>query len=91
MLPPLYATEDERDSVARVKFFTPWAGRTWYSVEFDGDDPFFGLVVSLEKELRYFSLRELESFRGLGGLRVEPDLSFEPTGLSVLTEGKHDH
>lgn len=39
-LPPLYATESVKDPVAQVKFFTPWAGWTWYATEFDGVDTF---------------------------------------------------
>jgi hypothetical protein len=83
-LPPLYSTEHEGDPVARVKFFTPWSNWTWYGVEFDGQDLFFGLVVGFETELGYFSLRELEGLRGPGGLRIERDLFFEPTRLGVL-------
>ncbi|MEN5407683.1 DUF2958 domain-containing protein, partial [Aliarcobacter butzleri] len=38
----------------------------------------------LERELGYFSLDELESVRGLFGLKVERDLSFKPTKLSKV-------
>lgn len=83
-LPPLYTTEHDKDPVAVVKFFTPWTNWTWYAVEFDGDDTFFGLVHGFEKELGCFSLAELESVRGPGGLTIERDLYFEPTRLSEL-------
>jgi hypothetical protein len=36
-------------------------------------------------ELTYWSLGELEALRGPFGLRVERDLHFEPTRLSVIT------
>jgi Protein of unknown function (DUF2958) len=39
-------------------------GWTWYVIEFDGEDPFFGLVDWFERELGYFSLRELQRTRG---------------------------
>lgn len=83
-LPKLYATEDDRDPLAQVKFFTPWTNWTWYATEFDGDDRFFGLVVGHERELGYFSLSELQSVRGPGGLKIERDLYFKPTPLSKL-------
>ncbi len=83
-IPPLYSQEDESDPVVRVKFFTPWADWTWYGIEFDGTDSFFGLVDGYERELGYFSLHELESLKGPGGLRVERDLYFEPTPLSNI-------
>lgn len=87
-LPPLYANEHEPDPLVQVKFFTPWTGWTWYATEFDGDDTFFGLVEGLETELGYFSLSELESARGPGGLRIERDMYFEPTPLSQFTRRK---
>lgn len=83
-LPPLYTTEHERDPVARAKFFTPWSNWTWYATEFDGLDTFFGLVCGFDKELGYFSLEDLKSARGPGGLYIEVDLYFEPTRLSII-------
>ena len=89
-MPALYSQEQERDPLARVKFFTPWghgpcgSGWTWYGIEFDGMDTFFGVVDGYERELGYFSLLELEKVRGSGGLRIERDLCFEPTPLSTV-------
>jgi len=83
-LPPMYATEHTRDPIVQAKFFAPWAGWTWYAIEFDGRDVCFGLVDGLEVELGYFSLSELASLRGPGGLRIERDLDFEPTPLSAV-------
>jgi Protein of unknown function (DUF2958) len=37
---------------------------------------FFGLVIGQERELGYFNLRELESVKGPGGLRIERDMHF---------------
>jgi hypothetical protein len=64
-----------------VKFFTPDSNWTWYAIEFDGEDQFFGLVVGLETELGYFSLSELESVTGPMGLHIERDLHFGPHTL----------
>ncbi|MEM1166279.1 MAG: DUF2958 domain-containing protein [Planctomycetota bacterium] len=86
-LPPLYATEDgEAEPIVRIKFFTPWTHWTWYAMEFDGEDLFFGLVDGDELELGYFRLSELESVRGPGGLTIERDLHFKPIELKALRE-----
>ena len=82
-LPPLYACETEKDPLVRAKFFYPDFNWTWYAIEFDGEDTFFGLVDGFE-ELGYFSLKELESNRGKMGLPIERDLYFEPCRLSTL-------
>lgn len=82
-LPALYSTEEEDDPVIQAKFFTPWSSWTWYAVEFDGEDIFFGLVQGLEEEWGYFSLRELEDAHGPAGLRIERDIYFEPAPVSV--------
>lgn len=84
LLPPLGSTEGEKDPIAVIKFFTPDASWTWYAVEFDGDDIFFGLVDGAFRELGPFSLSELLSVRGTLGLPVERDLYFEPTPISKL-------
>lgn len=83
-LPPLYATENEKDTTIQVKFFTPWTHWTWYATEFDGQDLFFGIVDGFEWEWGYFSLAELESVRGPAGLRIERDLYFDPCPVSQV-------
>jgi Protein of unknown function (DUF2958) len=90
-LPPIKSTENQKDPMVIAKFFTPWTGWTWWAIEGSptegGDFEFFGLVDGLEKELGYFSLRELESIRGPGGLTIERDLYWEPCRLSELQRG----
>lgn len=83
-LPPLGSTEGQQDPIAVVKFYTPDSSITWYLIEFDGADTFFGLVDGHERELGYFSLSELLTVRGRLGLPVERDFYFEPTALSEL-------
>ena len=90
-LPPLGHTEGAEDPVASVKFFTPDSNWTWYAVEFDGEDRFFGLVDGFEKELGYFSLSELESVTGPLGLKIERDMYFDPTPLSKLGSPVHPY
>ena len=85
-LPQLYAQEMVADPLVICKFFTPDAQWTWYALEFDGEDVFFGWVVGFEHELGYFRLAELESVRGPLGLAIERDLHFRPTRLSVVKQ-----
>jgi len=84
-LPKLYSQENVEDPIVHIKFFHPCSTFTWYILEFDGEDTFFGKVVSHlcpEGELGYFSLSELESVKGPLGLGVERDLYFQPKPLS---------
>lgn len=86
-LPPIGTTDGKgQEAVIQVKFFTPWSNWTWYGIEFDGEDLFYGLVEGLETELGYFSLRELESITGPAGLKIERDLHFEPKTVRELIE-----
>lgn len=87
-LPRLYSQEHVKDPIVWVKFFTPWTKWTWYALEFDGKDLFFGWVCGHENELGYFSLSELKSIRGPWGMKIERDMYFEPRPLS---EVKRDH
>ena len=57
---------------------------TWYAIEFDGDDIFFGFVDGFAKELGSFRLSELLENRGTFGLEIERDLHFTPKRLSEL-------
>lgn len=83
-LPPLRSTEGQADPLVVCKFFTPDAGWTWYVLEFDGVDEFFGYVAGHACELGSFSLRELAAIRGPYGLAIERDGYFTPTPLSVV-------
>ncbi len=83
-LPVLYTQENEEDPMVICKFFAAWTNWTWYAIEFDGQDRFFGYVVGEYNELGYFSLSELKWVEGPYGLSVERDLYFEPTPLSEI-------
>lgn len=83
-LPKLYSQENNEDPMVQVKFFYPDLNWTWYAIEFDGEDTFFGLVDGEEKELGYFSLSELLNNKGKMGLSIERDYNFKPTPLSQL-------
>lgn len=84
-LPPLYSQEDKvGKAVVHLKMFTPDGNWTFFASEFDGKDTFFGLVDGFEKELGYFSLKELESVRGQLGLPIERDLYWRPKTLEEI-------
>jgi len=85
-LPALGTTDGQGDqAVVRVKFFTPWAGWTWYATEYDPETrTFFGLVDGHEKELGYFNLDELEEVKGPFGLKIERDRGFAGVALSTV-------
>ena len=83
-LPLLYSQEHVDDPLIVCKFFTPDSNWTWYVMEFDGEDLFFGLVVGFEKELGYFTLSELEEARGPLGLSIERDIHFTSKRLSEV-------
>lgn len=83
-LPPLRATAGEQDPMVICKFFFPDFNWTWYAIEFDGKDTFFGFVDGTFPELGYFSLAELKRNRGKVGLPIERDRYFRPCRLSAL-------
>jgi hypothetical protein len=83
-LPPLYANEHVQDPQVVCKFFLPDFSWTWYAIEFDGKDMFFGYVAGDDAELGYFSLSEITSIRGKLGLPMERDLYFKPQPLSQV-------
>lgn len=101
-LPKLYAQDGKGDgAIIHVKFFLPNSAATWYAMEFDGEDEFFGLVdLGLGfPELGYFSLSELENLvsqpiriRGLTGrkelpgMKVERDLHWTPKTLGEVRD-----
>jgi hypothetical protein len=89
-IPRLYTTENEPDPLVVCKFFTPWSHWTWYVVEYDGEDLFFGWVDGDFPEMGYFSRSELEGVRGPFGLTIERDLYFTPCRLSEVRK-KHGH
>ena len=81
-LPPIGSQEGKGDeTIAYVKFFTPWTNWTWYAAEFDGEDMFYGKVVGHETELGYFTLRELQSVTGPFKLQIERDMHWSPRPL----------
>ena len=85
-IPELYASTILKDPICRFKIFLPNSNWTWYIIEIDKEDnnTCFGFVDGVEQELGYFTLSELESVKGLFGLKVELDRNFKPTKLSKI-------
>lgn len=78
-IPKLYSQEKVSNPKIIVKFFHPLSDWTWYTIEGDkqkdGDFLFFGLVDGFEKELGYFTLKQLEEVK-VKGLGIERDMYF---------------
>ncbi len=83
-LPLLGATAEDPDPMIICKFFYVDFHWTWYAIEFDGRDIFYGFVDGDDPELGYFSLAELQNTRGKLGLPLERDFYFQPCRLSEL-------
>lgn len=84
-LPPLYSQEQAIDPLALVRFYDTLEDWSWYAVEFDGDNLFFGLVLGFEREFGYFSLQEFEQVNRQSGFsRIERDSGFQPTPVSAI-------
>lgn len=88
-LPKLYETDsipnDQKNIIC--KFFNPIGHGDWYVLEGeekDDDFIFFGLVHLHEKELGYFSLKELQSTRLPFGMKIERDLHFKSYSLKEV-------
>lgn len=79
------------DTKIIVKFFNPTGRGTWYATEWHPEDGvFFGFVSLFNDhcdELGYFSLQELEEYKGMFGLGIERDLHFGDHNLKEILEG----
>lgn len=75
--------EDKSDPLVIAKFFNPTGAGNWYATEYDPKNKMFFGYVSIfnddNDEWGYFSLTELESFKGQFGLGIERDLYFQET------------
>lgn len=70
--------EEVKDPVVIVKFFNPVGAGTWWATEYNPEEKIFFGYASIfgdhNDEWGYFSLTELESIKGFGGLGIERDL-----------------
>ena len=81
--------ENVKDPVIVAKFFNPCGAGTWYATEYDPKtQTFFGYVSifgDANDEWGYFSLAELESYKGPFGIGIERDLYFGEQKISSVT------
>jgi hypothetical protein len=82
--------ENAKDPLIIAKFFNPAGAGTWYATEYNPQErTFFGYVSIFgdwNNEWGYFSLDELQSFKGKFGLGIERDLYFEEKSASQVIE-----
>jgi hypothetical protein len=76
--PKLGETAEHNNPIVQARFFYPDFPWTWYAIEFDGEDIFYGFVDGDFGEYGTFSLSELRNARGKLGCEIERDLYFEP-------------
>lgn len=80
--------EESADPLVIAKFFNPTGAGTWYATEYDPDSKeFFGFVSIFgdhNDEWGYFSLAELENYKGKFGLGIERDLYFGEPNISKV-------
>ena len=80
--------ENVKDPVIVAKFFQPNWSFYWYATEYGPKDQMFFGYVSIFGDSRdewgYFSLAELESYKGPWGLGIERDLYWTEAKASAV-------
>ena len=80
--------EQVEDPMVIAKFFNPTGAGTWFATEYDPKDRIFFGYVSIfgdwNDEWGYFSLDELQSYRGKFGLGIERDRYFQEQRASKI-------
>jgi len=70
--------ENEKDPIVVARFFNPTGAGTWWATEYDPVEKIFFGYASIfgdhNDEWGNFSLEELKSVKGFGGLGIERDL-----------------
>ena len=82
--------ESVKDPLVIAKFFNPTGAGTWYAIEYYPETrEFFGYVSifgDFNDGFGYFSLDELENYKGQFGLGIERDLHFGEHKLSEVAK-----
>ncbi len=83
--------QDIPDPIVVAKFFNPTGVGTWLATAYVPEDRvFFGYVsLGMDDELGYFSLDELQEFKGRFGLGIERDTSWHEMPLSAAKIKEH--
>ena len=84
----LGSQEYVKDPVLVAKFFNPCGAGTWYATEYDPREQMFFGYASIfgdwNDEWGYFSLMELQSYKGPFGLGIERDLFWKEQKASSV-------
>ena len=82
--------EDNPDPLIIARFFNPTGAGTWYATEYDPQTRMFFGYASIfgdhNDEWGYFSLDELEAYRGTFGTGIERDLYFREQPASQVIQ-----
>ena len=80
--------QNDVDPIIVAKFFNPTGAGTWYATEYDPKGRLFFGYVSIfgdwNDEWGFFSLEELEDYKGKLGLGIERDLYFKEQRASKV-------
>ena len=91
LIPKLYEEEDTlpADKMIYTHYFHPYGKGDWWVAEYDPIERLcFGYASIQGGEWGYFSLDELESLKGFGGINmIERDLSWKPIKFGEI---KHE-
>lgn len=94
-IPPIGSNQETplEESRIWVRFFDPSSTWSWYVLEFDGREAFFGLIVtSGMAAIGQFTLTELSSLvhrdEGESEVRVRLDEEFEPVSVLELARSR---
>ncbi len=83
---------DAEDPIIIAKFFNPAGAGTWYAVSYDPQDRIFFGYVSIFgdhcDEWGYFSLDELQSYKGPFGIGIERELHWTEMKASAAIPEK---
>src|SRR5688572_5070246 len=87
-LPALYSQSElnTHDKTVHIRYFFPLGKFDWYVLEGspqESDFLFYGYIVGLGAELRYFTLSQLEKTE-VCGIRIARDENFEPISFREL-------
>lgn len=82
--------DDTNNPIVVAKFFNPTGAGTWFATEYDPEERIFFGYVSIfgdyNDEWGYFSLDELESYRGRFGLGIEREIHWTPKRAKEVPE-----
>ena len=92
-MPRIGSQAEVDDPIVYAVFFNPTGSGYWLAYEYDPVEKLFFGYVSIfndwNDEFGYFSLEELEEYRGMFGLGIERDLHWTPMPLSEAVKAKN--